>query len=300
MLSKLFHYEIPGNDNQANSSLIIPALKEELQRDFHNVNISICTPGGTLGLFFYAQIDGVERFIKTHLPGKMYQDNLRKEIDILNVLYHDRLYIDRRELFVDQCSYTILIMDKLNKLDRMPNIAEIQLMIHEFNEQLDCTDSRIKPLISGMHSFSQIYETGIDALEMLNQTGFLSYSVVSECQRHLKFLESVSEQATTICHGDLSNKNIMLLGNSPIVIDWEDCFIGIKDYDFCYWLTFFDQRKYYTHDLFQAGTGESKKKVALMILITIIKCYMSYKNGSYKSNSMTFDQRLQEILALAS
>jgi aminoglycoside phosphotransferase family enzyme len=111
----------------------------------------------------------------------------------------------------------------------------------------------------------------------------------------------MSEHAyEVICHGDLSNKNIMLLDNKPIVLDWEDCFIGVESYDLCYWLTFFDQRKYYDRDMFSESYTEPKKMVALMVLITVLKCYLSYKNGSYKTNTVTFDQRLQQILALVS
>lgn len=45
------------------------------------------------------------------------------------------------------------------------------------------------------------------------------------------------------CHGDLGPRNILLSSDGrPIVIDWEDRLWSFKNYDYLYWLTFFENR----------------------------------------------------------
>ncbi|MGG1553517.1 phosphotransferase [Paenibacillus ferrarius] len=298
MLSKLLHFDMPDLGSEPNLNLVRSLLTNDLKQSFQNVKLYGCKPGGTLGVFFHAEINEERRFIKTHLPGQMYQNNLIKEIEILKILYSDCLHIERRDLKIQSENYTFLIMDNLRSLDDNPSIEIIRTLINQYGDKLK---EKLNELDKhdGMYTFHHVYHTGLNALELLLKGQLVEPSVGIECEKLIRSLSVLTEQTDkVICHGDLSNKNIMLLENKPIVLDWEDCFLGVESYDLSYWLTFFDQRKYYDRELFSQFFVEPRRNVSLMLLITVLKCYLSYKNGSYKTNNVTFSQRLQQILAL--
>lgn len=78
--------------------------------------------------------------------------------------------------------------------------------------------------------------------------------------------------------------------NRLYIVDWEDAFVGDDRCYFCYWLTFFDQRRQY------GGISEHrclyKRDIARMVLVLLLKYLLSYKNESFLTSSLTFDERI--------
>ncbi len=90
----------------------------------------------------------------------------------------------------------------------------------------------------------------------------------------------------------------MFDGKTPVVIDWEDAFWGIEGYDYLFWLTFFDNRKYYSQKIFGKTPWGKEIEIAILILIVVLKSELSFRSNRYKENKLTFDERIVEILNL--
>lgn len=300
MLSKIYHYNNPELKVQDCYNLYYQELKSVLTKTHELVHINEIRPGGTLGLFSYAEIDEKKRFIKTHLKGNTYRNNLLKEISILKILYEDCLDIAQEDILIGGEQQTFLIMDFLQEFKEPLALNKVKSIIEDNTEKL--SNYKGKQLnLEDVYTITELYDEAVSALYLLDEKGFINKEVFKKCSNHFDYIKeevlNKSDQSV-LCHGDLSNKNIMHLGNRPIIIDWEDSIIGTRDYDLCYWLTFFDQRVYYHQDLSELTNIEPGKLKAWMTLITVLKCYLSYKNGSYLSNAVSFDQRLEEIFSI--
>ncbi len=297
MLSKLFHEINKKNIKSVNILSIISALTLKLKEEFCFVSIEYIHTCGTLGLFFNAILDGNKLFIKTHLPGKNYRNNLLKEIKIYKILYKDLLYINHIDLNICDHDYSFLIMDYLKPLKDNLKPDEMKLIIKDYSNKLKDV-LKDENLVKNIYTFDLILREAKNALKELSKEKLINSYIEDRCYEYISILKYDPLEDATICHGDLSNKNIMLKDDSIIVIDWEDMFLGTKDYDFCFWLTFFNQRKYYNEVMFLQYEVDKLKCIAYMIVIVILKCYLSYKNCSYLTNLVKMDDRLYEIINL--
>lgn len=132
---------------------------------------------------------------------------------------------------------------------------------------------------------------------LLREAGFFSPRVCSRCLDLLEELDDGRETLPScVCHGDLSDKNIMRNQRGDlVVIDWEDAFWGCPGYDYLYWLTFFNHRKYYSRQAFAVKDLSSRQSRAIVTMILILKSAISFYNGDYRSHRMSMEDRLLEI-----
>ncbi len=138
----------------------------------------------------------------------------------------------------------------------------------------------------------------MDDLRTANEITNELYQELSDSIWELK--ESINDCPPVICHGDCSNKNIMIYNGKMVCIDYEDAFWGIADYDFLYWLTFMSQRKYYQKGLLKELDLAVGAHVArlLMQMIVVLKCFQAYATGSYKGNHLSTTERIEELKEL--
>lgn len=292
MLSKYYHSN--QNMTQVESKVdinVISALLDDLMKEYHEVGMSQISPGGTLGVFFEVILGKKRKFVKTHLPGIKYQNNLIKEIDVMSHIYKNTLEIVRKDVVINRMAYTFMIMDYLQPADGVTGLDEVRMYISTYQQQLS------EAKVSANYSFDEILKAASDSLELLFADAFFSKYIYMQCKNSI---ERVGDKANrlkpVICHGDLSNVNIMrTLDGNPVVIDWEDLLTAFPEYDFLYWLTFFSQRKYYSDNIFEKYNIDKIWGTDVMVLITIIKSRLSYENESYKKNSLSFQDRIIEI-----
>jgi thiamine kinase-like enzyme len=189
-------------------------------------------------------------------------------------------------------------MDMLRPLNNLPSIYNACDLITGYNDKLRIIN--LSPSIKeAMYSFGDIVKEGYNAFSTIEKEGLLSSNIAAKCLDAFEYLKkNTPSEMKYICHGDLSNKNILCSDdNRYILIDWEDAFLGIKDYDICYWLTFFDQRKLYSKKLMDELKIEKVRGISLMAVIILIKSYISFLNGSH-NNSLSFNNRLKEIFLM--
>ncbi|NLG05324.1 MAG: phosphotransferase, partial [Clostridia bacterium] len=262
MISKLFYYL--ANKNHRHSS-IAQTVAETLQRHFSNIQQPVLiepVDGGTLGISFVVNMNGKRSFVKTHLPGEPCKDNIIKEIKILTSLYNE-LNIQQLDLCIGSSVQTYLLMDELTYPKQEPNIAVVQDLIRGYSAQLNKFQDT--DYVSSQYTFPNLLNLGQKALRELLEKQLISQVIHDVVLPYFDLLNSlIPDLRPVLCHGDLSNKNIMLKDGKMIVIDWEDAFWGVEDYDYLYWLTFFNNRKYYSQNIFKGSYYDKRKQISIL------------------------------------
>lgn len=264
----------------------------------HSNNV-ILTPlnSGTLGINFKAFIDGTARFIKTHMACPQCEKAICKEFSILSFLYGPTINPQLVTLNQEGNRQFYLIMDVLSPLEAPLSPDQVLSLIEKYSEKLKHNLSC--DLMPQDQNFSHLLHRGERALQDLMHRGMIEQSIHDRVVIYLALLRAKSEQfLPCVCHGDLGPQNIMRNGDTPIVIDWEDAFWGIEGYDYLYWFSFFKHRKYLLPNIFGKTPWGKEIEIAILMLILVLKCELSLQNNSYLSNSITFNQRISEILAL--
>ena len=251
--------------------------------------------GGTLGLAVLARLDGEQVVLKTYTT-PAGEVTLKKEYDILGHLYGDSIHLQKIEVADGDGNRLWLVMDEM----RYPAIAfdaDRALAI-----SVDFTE-KLKNFHNLLHTspdidFGWILKRGRESLRNLASSGFIADATQQSVIRYLGLIADISERSKPVlCHGDFGPKNVMLHQIGPVAIDWEDAFWGIEGYDYLYWLTFFENRKYYSDQMFGRTHWNRSIEIAIMLLILVIKSDISFRAAQYAGNKLTFEERLSEILA---
>ena len=250
-------------------------------------------PGGTLGIFFAINIGNRWRFVKTHRNNEMQRQNLQKELDIMRKLYQGILDVDSFMLNVGEYQKLFVIMDFLQPVKGEKDIAFIQDMIIQYSANLSSVSYD-----TVNYNMNDFYKAAVQSYKVLTENNLLSGMNATECETSfLRFSEYASFE-TIICHGDLSNVNIMSDGANYFVIDWEDAMLGYQGYDLLYWLTFYSQRKYYDKQLLKKLNIDKQFGKDMMLMIILIKSYLSFQNKQYLKNKLSINDRISEIMQL--
>lgn len=293
MLSK-FYCDAGREADQAGTA-DVSALHDAIAR-LHpgkDVTVERLFPGGTLGTFWSAVVDGKKLFIKTCITGRTGQANLRKEIEIMKVLYGESLGIDSFAIGDGGSSKEFLVMDYLYPQDGTYSLGFVQGLISEYNTK---TADGLMDAIN--YDTEDLRQAAGMSFEALDAAGFLSGGVRSWCEGALSRLVDYGGQNRILCHGDLSNKNIMIWKGNAVALDWEDAMMAYPGYDMLYWLTFYSQRRYYSCHLFDDIGIKGQYGKDIMAIILLVKCFLSYRDMSYLGNKLSFNDRIDEIIRM--
>ena len=272
---------------------IITVLSSSLKKLGLRGNIEPVT-GGTLGITYSVALENNQSiFLKTHLAGEKYQLALKKEYQLLNIIYNGEIYLQE----VTKGNQTVLLEEKM-LIPQMEITPEIALsMIQSYQSKLQCLNETLTPECYGIEDI--IDAAAIELTVLMNQ-GLLSAETSEKIANLIKYVKTVIVKLPRcICHGDFGDKNIMQTETGNLIaIDWEDAFWGIPEYDYLYWLTFFGHRKYYCESVFTMVNSDTDLIKGILMIILVIKSAISYYSGSYLRNSLTTEQRMEEILHL--
>ena len=290
MLSKYYHLKKNSiEETKVDIDAFISTLEIKLREKYKDVKIEQTFPGGTLGIFFELHINGKRKFVKTHQYGIEYKENLIKEIEIMSVVYSDIIEIERVDIEINGRQLVFMIMDYLFPYNYSTDFYEVKKCINNYQRKLATKNIEVK------YCFRDVIEAGKESLEILYADSFLKKDIYLHCRESLQRIME-KRYLEVVNHGDLSNINIMYTEKQiPIVIDWEDSLYAFQEYDYLYWLTFFSQRKYYSSSLLENNGIHKIWGTDVMVLITIVKSEMSYRNESYKNNRISFQNRINEI-----
>lgn len=291
MLSK--YYCCCNDEIDKADTFDISALNQNIREMYRkDAVIERINPGGTLGVFYQAMIDGKKKFIKTHIKGEMYRQNLSKEIELMKALYGNVLDISSFTINYNDVSREFMVMDYLDsQQSKAYGMDFVRNIIENNSVELASVSS---DLVN--YNVDDLYNAAVKSYEIMSEADLLSLDLSLWCEKAIKRLEGYGSYNRVLCHGDLSNVNIMSWKDLMIVIDWEDALFAYPEYDLLYWLTFYSQRRYYNCHLFEdIGVGEQYGK-DIMVMILLIKSYISYANKSYKKNRLSINDRINEVV----
>lgn len=291
MLSKYYSYVEP--DFKGEDALEASSLEMELGKKIQISDLKRICPGGTLGQFYVGMENGRKRFIKTHLPCDMAKENIEKEIYLMDFLYRDILHIDSCDIFCGGVSRKVLLMDFLEIHSLSPDITLIKKLLDEHRQNL-------KSLSWNQINYgeSAFYDAVIHSYVNLIKVKQINEEITFYVEETLNNYNKYLTYEKAICHGDLSNINLAKTDETYLFLDWEDAMVGPPDYDLLYWLTFFSQRKYYSSLLFRDLGIDERYGKDIMVMILVVKSYLSYINGSYKNNTLSIQDRILEIIQM--
>lgn len=253
-------------------------------------------PGGTLSFCFAGEINGKQRFFKTHAWNEG-GTTLRREAYFLNCTSPNETAPQLLALPEGDRTRIWLQTDLLRPNPAL-NPAQAFRLVGSLNDRLrSCNAAAIVPAAD--HIGLLLSEAG-KSLDVLRARGLVSSAIGHHTRAGLDRLEKQCDQwPRQLCHGDLGPANILGGPAGPVALDWEDAFWGIQGYDYLYWLTFFSNRKWLLREfLGHTGLGVNTE-IDLMTMIIVLKSMLSTYNGSNRRDTLTFDQRLGEVFALA-
>lgn len=292
MLSKLRHANARTQLGASENASLLTGLQAKLGN-----NLADLKPlgGGTLGIMFSGILDGQARCFKTHVV-PIGRHTLRREHAFLQQTSVGRT--DPQLVMIDGKSEMRTWMH-MKLLRSCPNLTPeiIRKMVGTYEANL--TENIGAELVPAEDNIHLLLRGSKEALTILLDQELLGAKVASEAKMRLSHLYLVSrEWSLQLCHGDLGPANILCDRVGPIAIDWEDTFWGIAGYDYLYWLTFFSNRQWLTPKALDYTPWGRSGEVSLMVMILLLKCLITVRDGSYHRNKISFDQRLMEVISL--
>jgi hypothetical protein len=294
VLSKLRYFSQAATTACSSSSHELQsAIARHVERDFGRVTMHPVV-GSTLGICFRADTVNKPFFIKTHRPDENSRENLSKEFDILKVLYGHLLRLDRFDLDIASGRRTCIVMDWLDINTEPIAPSNLRATIGECCEALENTPWDRAARFSTM---TQLIDDGEHALVELERLQLVSADASSRIQPYFASLKhAISDLRPVICHGDLGNKNIMSSRGKNIIIDWEDAFVGFAGYDYLYWLTFMENRKYLSRSILGYTALDEKSERSVLLTVVTIKSLISVRSKTIQPSWLPIEQRLLELL----
>lgn len=269
----------------------VAALAHEMHKQLPIKSVEQINPGGTLGIFFKGEYEGEKKFIKCHHPNGMAAKNLKKEIYLMQNMYEEFFGVKEFEIEVNGDKQHIMAMDFLEIEPLDYTIFDVDILIQNYGTMLrHMKREHINYRISDFENAAVISCEELANKEVIDKDTYIF------CRTSLKNFRKYSEFEREICHGDLSNINIYGRNNMLAALDWEDAMECVPYYDMLYWLTFFSQRKFYGSLLFDELKINEQYGKDLMVMILVVKSYISFLNGTYKNNKLTIQDRLSEVI----
>lgn len=272
-------------------------IENFFKKNNRNLTVSALNEG-TLGKLFSISEAGKKKILKLSSSEKENKCNFFKEIKLFNYLYQDDLDIELFDSRLNDSPYNFFIANQLHYPSSEINPHLILTLTRQYSLKLNAfpyTD-----LIQEKYNFEYLLGEAIKSSSHLFDLGLINSFTYKKLKENFTLLEAmVGYFNPIICHGDLSPKNIMENDNgNAIVIDWEDAFWGFEGYDYLYWLTFFGNRKFYSKAILGHTIWTKKQEIAIMTLVILLKCELSFRMKNYHTNKLTFDERISEILHL--
>jgi hypothetical protein len=295
VLSKLRHF---SSAETCKSLELLNAgdLLVDLQRHFGSLHDVRALEEGTLGIGFLGRLNAQNVFIKTHrVPSA--RASLSKERELLSRVYPD-LGADCIETVRNKSNRLWLIMEALSAPTQPPNpmqVLDVTGVFRNVFDSLSCSTEDVVP-----DELAELLQEGDRSLLELSSRKLIGSDIAHRVDAALNPLRLEATQLPRcLCHGDLSPANLLTNGSQLVAIDWEDAFWGVEGYDFLYWLTFMSNRRYLGPEVFGRTSLGKPLEISLMLLIILIKSEISRRSGAYLRNTLSFDDRLSEILLYA-
>lgn len=292
MISKIFRYETQFNSIDYSPEEIISKIisfykLSNMELVFlHKFNI------GTVDFAYKVRLNSREYFLKAVWGSEMLQERMKIEHSVMKSLYGQKLELRYNEI-TDIPYACFLVLELLENYDNIIHIKQIQNLILEFKYNVDV----INILKNTKYDYNYIFEKSVQALDCLSNFNYITTK--TKCKiTSLLSKNYYKSHCEYVCHGDLSNNNILLHNNKLLLIDWEDAILAHENYDITYWLTFISQRKLLKVETLKKYNLLNKGSYQTFLVIILLKEYLSYINNTIDNNAIGTQERLYQIISL--
>jgi Predicted choline kinase involved in LPS biosynthesis len=258
---------------------------------------------GTLSSFLVLQTGARRIVVKSHLDDPTsLRDAIKGAILFENLYSHN---IECGFLWLKDVGIGGKLYHLLEFLDEHPPLHPLELrkqISHYFSEQIDFNvlNSSFPPdALKSVHQNYRFYFDTLIEFEVFNYLdrllhgGAISADTHSQAclriQTNIPFLQSLPRG---LCHGDLSNKNILSKHSQAVIIDWEDAFMAPWTYDMAFWASFFDNKKHLEVCDTWLEPGEQKSFWLLYLIAVIKKSFLRYLRGDHLRDEISIDDRI--------
>jgi len=297
VISKLRHAGVKEPESVAqNRDELASLLKSYFGGDLVNLRPVF---EGTLSVCFLGELRGRACFFKTY-SAHTRNDTLEREVMFLKATALDVANPRLLHIKNEGSERTWLQTNALEPChDLEPTkvcdlILKYEKNLCGYSKSIDLSNS--VPLNSDIHFL--ITEAKVAITRMIEMNLF------SACVQDMAHISIDRVQKLCInrplqlCHGDLGPSNIMCASNTAVALDWEDVFWGIPGYDYLYWLTFLCNKRWLSLGALDHALLDRKDALAVLYFIVILKSWISVRNDSYHKNTISLNQRLQELVYL--
>ena len=245
---------------------------------------------------FKAELNGQSRFFKTHAIAAG-RPTLQREVAFLEASAAKKT--DPHLLTIaERGAERVWLHTRLLEPCGPLSPEEILALISDYERELERYPELANVVPASDNIYQLLSEAG-SALDFMVRESLLSPCVIKSVHSAIDRLKLVcADLPLQLCHGDLGPPNIMIGDGSLIAIDWEDAFWGISGYDYLYWLTFFGNRKWLATGALDHTALDRATAIRLMVIIVLLKSWISVRNGSYVHNAITIEDRLLEVINL--
>jgi hypothetical protein len=294
VLSKLRHFRSAKADGNPLNSFDGKAALANLEHRYGSrLQHARAIEGGTLGAGFLGRLDARDVFIKTHRVASA-KTTLRKEFALLNRAYAS-LGTECIATGDPHTQRLWLITEALQPPAERATPGQVLDVISAFQDALTASKCCINDTVQ--EDLADLLEAAERSLSAMSATKLLGSDVARRVDGALNPLrQQFAQLPRCVCHGDLSPANLLCHGHQLVAIDWEDAFLGVAGYDYLYWLTFMSNRHQLQPEVFGQTALGKPLEIALLLLIVVIKCEISRCDGNHVQNTLSFDDRLSEIL----
>lgn len=201
---------------------------------------------------------------------------------------YKNLFVKLVVVEVNNKQYYILITEKLYQINENIKPKFVNALIRDFQKKCIKFDVNYQ-----MFDFIRYVDI---AIELLKNQAIIDTNVAKDLLANRTYFFKLMSSDVALVHGDVSNANIMMNKNNQMfLLDWEDAFYANKDYDLLYWLTFLSQKNYKYDDIKDYVSLSRDECICILLMIVLLKSYISVKNGKYKKNMVKINDRIESM-----
>ncbi len=279
-----------SNENRHNLKNAIDSFLEIDQPGAHWVNLAEGT-----NRFTFVKIDGDRQSaLRVFGTGANALDEAKTEVRFLQTCFSE----DSSVAVVKIIDEELAVLEMALLSPALPSPSEV-VAIHERYESR-ITENDLEDLFDRDRDISALVTSARTAIDPLEGNIDLPDNYLDRANSLLEKLRGhLDGEPRVPCHGDLSPGNILQNADGDfVVLDWEDRFWGVRDYDFLYWLTFMKNASHLDRETLQHVEHPHDISVAILAMIVIVKESVSLKAAVPRAGRVSPAARLHAVLEL--
>ena len=245
--------------------------------------------------FTFVKVDGDEQSaLRVFGIGANALDEAKAEVRFLQNCFLE----SSRVAVVKIVNEELAVLEMALLSPALPSPSEVVAVHQRYESHI--TDTDLEGLFDRDRDISALVTGARMAIDPLEGNIDLPDNDLAHVNSLLEKLRGYLDSSPRVpCHGDLSPANILQNADGAfVVIDWEDRFWGIRDYDFLYWLTFMKNASHLDRETLQHLEHPHDISVAILAMIVIVKESVSMKAAAPRAGRVSPAARLHAVLEL--